>query len=163
MDIFPGAGGRDSVGVSSSMMLGADQRGHGHRRGFGMRETHQHMGGARLPQELRALVVEPHKRLLAVAMEDRDRFPAEFSADAGRKAFRDRLLRGETRSEVFVRLLQAETIGPLFVGEHSGEKPLALALANTADPGDFDDVATEAEHHATGGKFEIHGEVASSG
>src|SRR4051794_37830238 len=96
-------------------------------------------------------------------MENRNRAPAQFRADPCRETFRDRLLGGEARRIMFVRLGHARTIPPPLLRKNALEKTRALPLQHAAHTFHLDQIAAEPNQNAARWKREIHGsKVASS-
>src|ERR1035437_5712216 len=89
-------------------------------------------------------------------MVNRDGFPADLRADAGRERLRHGFFSGETRREMLVRMLHAEAVGAFLGGEDAVEKTVALSIEDATDAVDIDDVGAKSDQDAAGWKREVH-------
>ena len=130
---------------------------HGHRVAVDVREREPDVRRADFLQQGRGLVIEAHERLLARAVVDGDRGPAEMLADAGGEGLGHGFLGGPARGVVLVRIFQGTAVGLLLLGEHALDETIPVFLERAADALGLDEVAAKADQDATGREGDAHG------
>lgn len=120
------------------------------RERVGMRDGQERSGAPKRSESIRRAAVKPQLRGTA-APDDLDVAPQHAKRMTGAERLHGRFLRRETSGEMNGRNAAAQAVRHFAFGEHTMEKPIAVAFDRLGDAIDIGDVEAEPDdgRHAT--------------